>query len=133
MTLALTRVVEACLECSSQICKLCRRVAPLSADKAECDGCRKCTSVCDNGEKVGGASAETDHVSAKEAAAGSKGKNASQAESGAEEAAAEPSTTKTYFATRHSGFKYIGWHRQTQKWSVQITGVRVRYRKVISR
>ncbi len=42
------------------------------------------------------------------------------------EAEAEPSTTKTYFATRHSGFKYIGWHRQTQKWSVKITGVRVK-------
>jgi hypothetical protein len=35
-------------------------------------------------------------------------------------------TTKTYFATRHSGFKYICWHRQTQKWLVQITGVRVK-------
>jgi hypothetical protein len=37
--------------------------------------------------------AQTDHV---EAAAGSKGKNSSEAESGAGEAAAEPSTTKTY-------------------------------------
>jgi hypothetical protein len=46
--------------------------------------------------------AETDHVSAKEAAARSKGKNASAAESGAGEAAAEPSTTKAYFATHAS-------------------------------
>jgi hypothetical protein len=44
MTLALTRTVEACMDCSRQICKLCRRDAPLSADKEECDGCRKCTS-----------------------------------------------------------------------------------------
>ena len=47
-------------------------------------------------------------------------------EAGTDEAAAEPSTTKTYFATRHSGFKYISWERKSQKWRLQIKGVRVK-------
>ena len=86
----------------------------LSADKGEGDGCCKCTSKD-----------ETEHVRDKEEGSGSKDKNPSETESGAGEAAAEPSTTKTYFAIRHSGFKHICCHRQAQKWLVQITGVRV--------
>jgi len=38
--------------------------------------------------------------------------------------AAEPPTTKTYFATRNSGFKHIFWTSRAQKWLVQIPGVR---------
>jgi len=38
--------------------------------------------------------------------------------------AAKPPTTKTYFATRHSGFKHIFWTRRVQEWLVQIPGVR---------
>jgi hypothetical protein len=42
-----------------------------------------------------------------------------------QEAVAQTPTTKTYFSSRQSGFKHISWNSRTQKWRVQIAGVRV--------